>query len=340
MAFQDYYAILGISRSATNAQVRKAYRKLALRYHPDRNPGDPTAEEQFKRITQIYETIADPKTRAEYDRRRSAFENGATERKEERPYPPKATRRQPHRQPRAQSRTTRRPFNPLAFEQTLEENALDLRDLRRGAGAGVVAAAFYSLFSDPNAGALVFIVALFFPWGGERVGFYLGSQFARLLRFEFVESASGLKIPFGMGLLFPIVGGWVGASAWGFGCSFFQVSIPPGQLLIGAVAAGLASPIGAAFGRAFTSVAERMSAKLFGALVGVLIGLVVGSVIGGFLSLFRMGTFGDESFSQVFFSAIVGGALGAVVGSGLGSFREPVPRSKPKRTSSRKTYQI
>lgn len=68
MAKQDYYDILGVSKSADQAEIKKAYRKLALKYHPDRNPGDAEAEEKFKEAAEAYEVLSDPDKRARYDR--------------------------------------------------------------------------------------------------------------------------------------------------------------------------------------------------------------------------------------------------------------------------------
>jgi DnaJ-class molecular chaperone len=65
---RDYYADLGVSRNATSEEIGSAFRKLAARYHPDRNPGDRTAEEKFKRIAEAYNVLRDPKSRAAYDR--------------------------------------------------------------------------------------------------------------------------------------------------------------------------------------------------------------------------------------------------------------------------------
>ena len=64
----DLYAVLGIAREAGEAEVKKAYRKLAMEYHPDRNNGDKSAEEKFKEITEAYEVLRDPQKRAAYDR--------------------------------------------------------------------------------------------------------------------------------------------------------------------------------------------------------------------------------------------------------------------------------
>jgi len=67
MAKEDYYEILGISRNASEEEIKKAYRQMALRYHPDRNPGDKEAEERFKGAAEAYEVLRDPNKREIYD---------------------------------------------------------------------------------------------------------------------------------------------------------------------------------------------------------------------------------------------------------------------------------
>jgi molecular chaperone DnaJ len=74
---RDYYAVLGVSRDASDQEVKSAYRKLALKYHPDRNPGDKKAEEQFKECAEAYSVLADPEKRARYDRFGHAAVTGA-----------------------------------------------------------------------------------------------------------------------------------------------------------------------------------------------------------------------------------------------------------------------
>ena len=64
----DLYTVLGVSKSATDDEIKKAYRTLAFKYHPDRNPGDKTAEEKFKQINAAYEVLGDKTKRAQYDR--------------------------------------------------------------------------------------------------------------------------------------------------------------------------------------------------------------------------------------------------------------------------------
>lgn len=83
MTKRDYYEVLGIQKGATEEEIKKAYRKMALKYHPDKNPGDKTAEEAFKEVGEAYEVLSDGQKRAAYDQyghaafdRRTGFGRG------------------------------------------------------------------------------------------------------------------------------------------------------------------------------------------------------------------------------------------------------------------------
>ncbi|GAB4358546.1 MAG: molecular chaperone DnaJ [Gammaproteobacteria bacterium] len=67
MAKRDYYEVLGVNRNASDAEIKKAYRRLAMKHHPDRNPGDTVAEEKFKEAKEAYEVLSDARKRAAYD---------------------------------------------------------------------------------------------------------------------------------------------------------------------------------------------------------------------------------------------------------------------------------
>src|SRR6266436_3129308 len=67
MAKRDYYEVLGVERTATAEEIKKAYRQLAVKHHPDKNPGDKAAEEKFKELGEAYEALSDSQKRAAYD---------------------------------------------------------------------------------------------------------------------------------------------------------------------------------------------------------------------------------------------------------------------------------
>src|ERR1051326_1171838 len=77
MAKRDYYEVLGVARGASEADLKSAFRKLAMKYHPDRNPGDKDCEHHFKEVNEAYDVLKDTQKRAAYDRfGHAAFEQG------------------------------------------------------------------------------------------------------------------------------------------------------------------------------------------------------------------------------------------------------------------------
>src|SRR3954452_14862155 len=67
MAKRDYYEVLGVERGVDSEEIKKSYRKLAVKFHPDKNPGDKSAEEKFKELGEAYEVLSEPQKRAAYD---------------------------------------------------------------------------------------------------------------------------------------------------------------------------------------------------------------------------------------------------------------------------------
>ena len=77
MSKRDYYEILGVSKTASEAELKSAFRKAAMKDHPDRNPGDKAAEARFKELNEAYQTLSDSQKRAAYDRYgHAAFQQG------------------------------------------------------------------------------------------------------------------------------------------------------------------------------------------------------------------------------------------------------------------------
>ena len=68
MAKRDYYEVLGVEKTASADQIKSAYKKMAIKYHPDRNPGDKEAETKFKEAAEAYDVLRDPEKRQRYDR--------------------------------------------------------------------------------------------------------------------------------------------------------------------------------------------------------------------------------------------------------------------------------
>jgi molecular chaperone DnaJ len=76
MSKRDYYESLGIARNASDEEIKKAYRRMAMKYHPDRNPDDKQAEEKFKELKEAYEVLSDGRKRAAYDQFGHAAQDG------------------------------------------------------------------------------------------------------------------------------------------------------------------------------------------------------------------------------------------------------------------------
>ncbi|PID56743.1 hypothetical protein CSB45_09890 [candidate division KSB3 bacterium] len=93
MAQRDYYEVLGVEKTASDAEIKHAYRRAALQYHPDRNSGDESAAARFREAAEAYEVLSEPETRQQYDRYGHGFNTRHAAHEQTRPSPP------PHQEP-------------------------------------------------------------------------------------------------------------------------------------------------------------------------------------------------------------------------------------------------
>lgn len=171
MAFQDYFALFGIPPTAGEAEVRGAYRRLVLQFHPDRNPSDPAAESKFKEIAEAYRTLSDPKLRAAYTLRYAAFQDSLRNRQMSAPAPAQNKPSAPRRKEKI-----------VPFRYLTDAPVLDERDLVWGAFFGIAATmtlAMKPALYPPHHDSLVwFLLPLPAAVGGGLAG-WIGASFAR-----------------------------------------------------------------------------------------------------------------------------------------------------------------
>ena len=281
MSFEDYYSLLGVSPASSAVEIRKAYRRLVLQFHPDRNPGDKAAEEQFKRIVVAYETLSSTAKRTGYDAEFRSFREDAAQRKFEEE---RARRSQPQARPEPRPRKARheRPERPTTPYEA-QSNELEGRDVLQGIAAGAFLCTLCGTLVLQKDASVGFATALFWALTslvGAPIGYRFGSGFVRIFNFGYLaDDFPALEV---VAHIIPVVGALCGA--WGLVrvAAFLGVPLLTLGLVPGALAAGLSGSLGSAFGRAFTSVGKHWVGKL----VGILVGSFVGGMVGGALALF------------------------------------------------------
>jgi len=333
MAPLNFYRLLGVARTAKTPEIRKAYRELVLKYHPDRNPGDKNAEDQFKVISEAYRTLSDAKLRLKYDlltahedMPRITYPPGPATAAATKPAPspqPAATvRAEPPPPPRA--RTGDRGLKSYLNYQT-ELNELDAWDGVLGivfGSAATLASHAYLRPEDRRPEFVVLFLWILVPFFVGPTGYFIGKKLQNIVEdsFNLEDSANYWTIAFVKTL--PLLFTLALSSALLVSSQFFRAGVFTWRVIPAAIAGGLAAIGGSGVGRAFVIVSTSRLGKIFGASVGGLIGFVGGLVVGLCLALFSGGRGFDILFFEGFFSAGVGGAVGGLVASFIGSFRE------------------
>lgn len=336
MASRDHYSTLGVPRTASELQIRKAYRVLVLKYHPDRNPGNLEAEETFKRIAEAYGTLSNKDTRARYDLTLQVDDTAILEAQREAIRRKAAARAEAYEKPRPRPRpaaeTASRRMRETFADYRMESNEMEARDVIQGILAGALATTGLHWVQMPEASRVPVLVLA--GWCAVSLvagpaGFAAGMALGKLFEGAFDKLAATFSWFEHAGKALPFAGTFLGACGALFASRTFDLDLFTWWIVPGTIAAGSASAVGSAFGRAFTSVTERTLGKGLGVCVAILVGLVLGLMLGLFLSVFATGAPPGIAFFEGFFAAGFGGGIGGALASAAGSLREPTVVEAP-----------
>jgi DnaJ-domain-containing protein 1 len=307
----DFYKLLGVSRLSTEDEIRKAYRKLVLDLHPDRNPGNSDAEERFKKVQEAYQTVSEANRRAEYDLTLDV-EEGFARAREPREEPPKPKKKEKERRKSA----------PINLDSDFQSNDFEGRDLLLG--VVVAASAFLCLRptyvpDEVKTNATWFYVWALGPILWAPIGFWLGSS-AKALTLNILDNLANPPIIWeAFAKLLPLSGAIFGAWLSVWVAHFLGIELSTDGLVPATLCGALSASFGSAFGRAFTSVSPRAGAKAFGMGVAAMLGGITATVLALFLVSLWLRPNGDfhfwDNLSNGLLAAIIGGALGSAAGS-------------------------
>ncbi len=305
--FLDHYSTLGVQRHATLPEIRRAYRRMVLRYHPDRSPAEANATEIFQRITEAYRILSNPDRRRSYDDQLRAFH-------EVHPTPPPKVVPTPVRVSRV----------GLHLSYLSAQNPLDLRDAWRG---GVAAAAIFPFlvartsFASADLGfwgdatwAVVAGVAAFFSWKlGEALrspSQALGELFSNVPE---VGEGFAAVLPFCLQAL----AAWIATRA----LSSVFPPLPAMGVFSGVLGAAVAGWFASGLGRAFAFAQPEDPRRNLGSLVA----LAAAVLLGGFIGFLGTAATSDVLAGGRFFSLWTcgggAGALGGALASAFGARR-------------------
>ncbi len=306
--FADHYQVLGLRRTATAAEIRRAYRRFVLRYHPDRRPTEPDAAAVFHRITEAYQVLSHADKRREYDSVLNAYLNA--------PKPAPAVK-PPRTEPRP-SGVTRR----LRFED--EQNALADTDALWGAcaGAALFPWAVYQTAFFPEA-ASFWLCLLVSPglavvtWAGWTFGQHTADIWDRLGRFflRYVEAGEVLasSAPFLIASLAPFFAAVVLDSL---------MPLPTTGLAPAVLGGALSGWIGAALGRAVVFASDPPG-KFWGLATALTASAVLGGLVGFLLTAATSDVLSGARFFILWTCSGGSAALGGAIAASRGALRPP-----------------
>jgi curved DNA-binding protein CbpA len=321
MAIPDHYAVLGLPQTASPISIKKAYRKLVLRYHPDRNPGNKLAEEKFKNVALAYETLSRPQKKYEYDqwlqalRRAREEQIAASARRQQ-----SRVARKPSPYTSQRARTGYRSRRAVAYQT----NELDRRDLLRGivAGASLSALIGTSLIKDrlDLSWVTLLLTGIGLPWLGGRLGARLSEPCEGYCESRAEQARAAW---FWLILTPAIIPGGVALGAWaaiGLAPHLFKwLALSTDGVFGASIAAGLAAAGAAGVGRAFLSVAQRPAAKLAGLAVTFLVGGIAGGLLAVFFAVYQISRLVELGLYDSLLATAIAGSLGGALAGCLGA---------------------
>lgn len=328
MAFQDYYALFGVTPKATADEIRSAYRRLVLQFHPDRNPNDPGAETTFKELSAAYQILSDEKERARYDARYASFMDAQRLRRQNET--PPVSQREPQKQKDLPSTPSNR-FSPTPrdfFGAGWETPLLRRQDLIWGMGFGFFFAVFLGTTYLPEFSQTPLSKRLAWPflcvpmlWLSQEIGLWL-EEAGRNCWEDVAPPWARDAWPF----LSPVFGAF---SLWGTlsWYDFFEVRLAQVGVLPAAFGGAVASWCGASIGRAFLSTSCAWLAKRVGEIAAIATALLIAALISPLLVLIFYGLWFPRQIFDALFVATLGGSAGGALASFFGAHRFPEPSS-------------
>jgi len=301
VAFQDYYALFGITPIASENEVRTAYRKLVLQYHPDRNPNNPEAEAKFKEIAEAYRVLTDPKSRAKYGVYYANYQDSLRQQRQAQAAEEKA-------------RPAPKPRTAAPLKEIFETPVLSEGDAWWGLALSATLSLLVATGSQPKLWlwcALPVPAAMF------------GKQFGALWRDSWQSRGDLPGWYDDWIILLPIFFSWVAIAVTLIVARYLQVPLSASGSLAAALGGAVAGFGGGSFARAFLSAADTKFKKAVGYCVGFAVATGVALLLCPIAVLAIHGLF----FSTRFYDHLYVATLSGTIGGNLAMLRGATRRS-------------